>query len=109
MIDRHHGWNISFKPVILGFILSLVLIAAMHRIAIRHHLEGTLFLLTVFGLAAAQAIIQLVFFFQVGLESKPRWSLVTFLFMVLVIFVIIGGSIWIMDNLNYNVMPPMGH
>ena len=44
-------------------------------------------------------------YLHLGLESKPRWNLMMFLFMVLLIFVLVGGSMWIMYNLNYNVMP----
>lgn len=109
MIDRHHGWNVSFKPPILGFILSIVLTIAIYRIVERSHLTEWHLTLTIVGFALIQALIQLVFFLHLGMESKPHWNLITFLFMVLVIVVVIGGSLWIMNNLNYNVMPSMEH
>jgi cytochrome o ubiquinol oxidase subunit IV len=109
MIEREHGWNVSYKPPIIGFILSLLLIAAVYRFVTRHHLSGWSLTFAVFGFGLIQAIIQLVFFLHLGLESKPHWSSISFLFMVLVIVIVIGGSLWIMQNLNYNVMPPMEH
>lgn len=105
MIDKNHGWNASFKPLFLGFILSLVLVVAMYRIADRTHLTGDLFTITIFGLAIGQALLQLFFFMHVGMETKPHWVSITFIFTVLVIFIVIGGSIWIMNNLDYNMMP----
>lgn len=109
MIDQHHRWNLSLKPLFLGFVLSLLLIATMYRFISKHHLSGWVLVMTIFGLGTAQALIQLVFFLHLGLESKPHWNSITFLFTVLVIIIIIGGSLWIMNNLNYNVMLPMNH
>jgi len=105
MIDRKHGWNISFKPPILGFVFSLLLIVAMYRLATLHHLTGELLNLTIFGSGLFIALIQFVFFIYLGMESKPHWNTISFLFMVLVVVIVIGGSLWIMNNLNYQVMP----
>lgn len=109
MIDLHHGWNASFKPQILGFLLSLLLTVAAYRIVLHHELSDAVLLITVGGLAMLQVILQLVFFLHLGLESKPRWNMITFLFTVLVVFLIFGGSLWIMNRLNYHLMMPMEH
>ena len=105
MIDRNHGWIVSYKPIFLGFLLSIIITSALFRIADRSLLSGTFFTISIYGLAFLQAIVQLVLFMQVGLESKPRWYTISLLFSLLVIFIIIGGSMWIMQNLNYNLMP----
>ncbi len=104
MIDPRSGWNVSFKPQFLGFVFSLILTLASYRIVVDYHLTNGVLIGTLFSLAIVQALIQLAFFLHLGVESKPRWNLITFLFMVLVIVVVIGGSIWIMYNLNYNLM-----
>lgn len=109
MIDAHHGWNVSFKPQFLGFVLSFILIIAAYRIVANHHLSDGLLMMTLVGLAFMQTLIQLVFFLHLGLETKPHWNMITFLFTVLVIIIVIGGSLWIMNNFNYNLMPDMGH
>lgn len=105
MIDKNHGWNVSFKPVILGFVLSAVLACAMYRVADKSHLTGDFFVISLFGLALLQAVIQLILFMQVGLESRPHWTFISLIFTIIVILIVIGGSIWIMNNLNYNLMP----
>ncbi len=105
MIDRHHGWNRSLNPLFLGFVLSLLLLVSAFRVDVYHHLSNTLLNITIVSIAFVQVVLQLIFFFHLGLEDKPRWNLITFLFVVLVIIIIIGGSLWIMHNLNYNVMP----
>lgn len=109
MIDAHHGWNKSYKPQFLGFVTSLLLTLAVYRIVVHHELRNSLLTVTILVFAILQALIQLFFFFHLGLESKPRWGMITFLFTVLVILIVVGGSMWIMSNLNYDLMPPMEH
>lgn len=107
MIDAHHGWNASYKPQFIGFVMSLVLTVAVYRHLTHNELSGSVLTFTIVGFAILQAIIQLVFFLHLGLESKPHWGMITFLFTVLVILIVIGGSLWIMSNLNYDLMPQM--
>ncbi|MCB1106579.1 MAG: cytochrome o ubiquinol oxidase subunit IV [Chlamydiia bacterium] len=110
MIDQHHGWNVSFKPLVIGFILTLVLIFAAYRIVAYGHLTQTLLMTSIILIGCITAIVQLIFFLHLGLEERPRWNLMMFLFGVALIAVLIGGSLWIMSNLNYNVMPhDLGH
>lgn len=109
MIDAHHGWNASVKPVVLGFILSVVLTFAAYRITTQAHLVEWELLTLVIVLGSLQALIQLVFFLHVGLESRPRWNLLMFLLTVFLVAIIIGGSVWIMHNVNHNLMIEMPH
>lgn len=109
MIDTHHGWNASIKPLILGFIFSIICILAVYRIATHMHLRHDLLVATVVGVGCIQVILQLIFFFHIGLESKPRWSLLLLVFTVVLILVVVLGTLWIMYNLDYNLMPEMGN
>ena len=106
MIDAHHGWNTSVKPLVLGLILSMILTLAAYRIVGYYHLTGWVLTFMIVCLGFIQALVQLIFFLHLGLESRPRWNLMMFLFTVLVLVIIIGGSLWIMHDLNYNVMVP---
>lgn len=51
-----------------------------------------------------QTIVQLVLFLHLGSEPKPHWNMTVFLFMILVVVIIVLGSMWIMQNLNYRMM-----
>jgi cytochrome o ubiquinol oxidase operon protein cyoD len=107
MNDAGHPWNISFKPIGVGFVLSLILLVAAYVVTTDSILSGPSLLYTIIGLGTAQALLQVVLFLHVGLEEKPQWNLLMFLFMALIIFLLIGGSLWIMYNLDYNMMLPM--
>jgi len=105
MIDQNHEWNINFKPGLVGLAVSAFLTVVVYFIAVNAYVTGAELIVVILGLGIVQAAMQLIFFFHLGLESKPRWNLMIFLFMVMVIILIIGGSMWIMSNLHYNLMP----
>ncbi|MFZ0565330.1 MAG: hypothetical protein WAM28_04010 [Chlamydiales bacterium] len=104
MINPSHDWNTSFKPLIWGSLISLACLLAAYFIVVEQLLVHWVLLTTVIGLGTVQAIVQIVLFLQIGLESKPRWSIMVFLFMLLIIVVLVSGTLWIMHNLDYNVM-----
>lgn len=94
----------NFIFYIIGFVLSVVLTLAAYLAVTEEWLEGAALVGLIVGLATVQFIVQVVFFLHLGDEAKPRWKLSAFLFTLLVLVIIVGGSLWIMANLNYNMM-----
>ena len=86
MIDIHSKDNIRIKPLFIGFFLSLFCIAAAYWIAFSGLLKAHLFFGAIALLGAVQIVFQLIFFFRLATEKKPRWNLLMFLLMILVIF-----------------------
>lgn len=93
------------KSHFTGFLLSLVLTLAAYFIVVKNLLTGTPFYIALGTLAILQATLQLFFFLHIGQERKPHWKLTVFFFMLTVVIVIVFGTLWIMNNLNYNLMP----
>lgn len=89
-----------------GFVLALLLTVAAFLIIQRHIFVPRVALLVIAGLAVIQLAVQVICFLHLGEEDKPRWNLRMFWFMLLIVTVIVFGSIWIMDNLNYHMMSP---
>jgi cytochrome o ubiquinol oxidase operon protein cyoD len=105
MIDRPQGTEHgTFKAYVLGFILSILLTVAAYLVVAEQLLAGWTLVFAIIGLAIAQMFVQLLLFLHLGKESKPRWNLLIFLFMALVVVILVFGSLWIMYNLNYRVM-----
>jgi cytochrome o ubiquinol oxidase subunit IV len=52
-------------------------------------------------LAILQLVVQLMLFLHLGDEPKPRWNLLAFLFAVLVVAIVVGGTLWIMYELSH--------
>lgn len=104
MIEMNNKWSTSAKPLIWGLLFSIALLALSYYCTFIGLSKGA-FMITVWMLAIGQAIIQFIYFMHLFVETKPRWNLIIFLFMLVIIVVLVGGSIWIMDNLSYNIMP----
>jgi cytochrome o ubiquinol oxidase subunit IV len=56
-------------------------------------------------LAFAQIGVHLVFFLHLGSGSDNTNNILALAFGVLIVFLVIGGSIWIIANLHENMMP----
>ncbi len=98
--NNEHGSVLSLS---IGFILSVILTAAAFLLVGKGVLSGWTILFALAGLATLQLLVQLVFFLHMGRETRPRWNLVSFGFMALIVGIVVIGTLWIMHNLDYNM------
>jgi len=103
-VVMHGGSHGSIKAYIVGFILSIILTIIPFVVVGQSLLSGIALFIAISMLALVQLFVQLAYFLHLNLKSESRWNSITFAFTVLVVFVLIAGSIWIMLNLNYNMM-----
>jgi cytochrome o ubiquinol oxidase subunit IV len=94
------------KLYISGFILSVALTLVAFMMVSDKLLHGWSLIIALMFCAVIQLMVQLIFFLHLDQEKKPRWNLQAFLFMALVLLIIVIGSLWIMNNLNYHMMSP---
>lgn len=88
----------------IGFVLSLLLTIAAYVSVTQDVLARPMLVAVIIGLAIVQLLVQFVFFLHLGREQKPRYNLLAFWFMILIVGIVVGGSLWIMDNLDYRMM-----
>ena len=96
-----HG---TVRYYIIGFILSIVLTIIAYVLVTKHILDFNLTIFSVVIAGILQLAVQLVFFLHLGSESKPRWNLMAFIFTIIIVGILVIGSLWIMHNLDYNMM-----
>lgn len=98
--ESGHGSLVSYS---LGFVLSIVVTLLAFAAVGQHWFSpmGNVAFITL--MAIIQLMIQLVLFLHLNAESKPHWNLSAFLFAILIVFVVVGASIWIMYHLNVNM------
>ena len=88
----------------IGFVLSIVL-TLLAYFAVTNHWFGTgATAAFIVALALVQFAVQLLFFLHLAQEDGPRWRLGTLVFMAIIVIILVAGSIWIMNNLNYNML-----
>lgn len=103
-MTKHATAPMTFWSLTVGFLLALSLTLLAYAVVVNHWLHGALVMITIVVLAVTQLVVQMVFFLHLGRENKPRWNLTAFFFMLIFLFIIIAGSLWIMYNLNYNMI-----
>lgn len=95
----HLGRN-TLKLYVMGFILSLFLTIVPYLLVVNHVFNAKNLVLAVVVLGLAQFVVQVIFFLHL---SNKRWNIIVFLFTIFVVVIIVGGSLWIMYNLKYNM------
>jgi cytochrome o ubiquinol oxidase subunit IV len=97
----------AMTSYIVGFGLSLGLtLTAYTLVDNRTTASDNALIAGILMLAVTQLVVQLVFFLHLADETRPRWHLMAFGFMLLVLLIVVFGSLWIMNHLSYHGLTP---
>ncbi|MFN7097388.1 MAG: cytochrome o ubiquinol oxidase subunit IV [Gammaproteobacteria bacterium] len=102
----HASGQTKTKLYATGFILSVLLTLVAFYLVDKQLLSTNALYIAVGVLAFVQAIVQVFCFVRSNTSKEDgQWNVLAFIFTIGVIVILVGGSLWIMYNLNYN----MGH
>ena len=104
-MKKHSAIRHKTRLYVVGFAWSVLLTVTAYVTVTQELLVGRSALAFIFVIALLQVVVQLYFFLHIGDEAKPRWQLASLVCMLIILLIIVIGSIWIMDNLDYNMMP----
>ena len=90
---------------LFGLILALGLTGTSFWVASTHALWGPGIPIGLCVLAIAQMGIHLVFFLHITTGPDNTNNVLALAFGVLIVFLVVAGSLWIMANLNRDMMP----
>jgi cytochrome o ubiquinol oxidase operon protein cyoD len=99
-----HG---TVKSYIVGFILSIILTMGSFGLFMVDGVPRNWQFPGLLILCVIQIFVQLVFFLHMGTASSQRSNMAAFLFAVLIMGIVVVGSLWVLTNMNANMMPPM--
>jgi cytochrome o ubiquinol oxidase operon protein cyoD len=102
---EHHEENLSLSKYTIGFLLSITLTLLAYLLVTRVSGSNDLVIGVISVLAVVQFVVQMLFFLHLGDERKPRWKLGVLALMLGVVLIVVVGSLWIMNNLNYRMTP----
>ena len=100
--ESHGHWVLNSN---IGLGLSIILTVAAFWAVGEHIIYGPAIPIALITLAIAQMGVHLVFFLHVTTGPDNTNNVLALAFGVLVVFLIVAGSIWIMTHLNGNMMP----
>ena len=113
--DHDHGETsltgmprVHFREYMIGFGLSVVLTAIPFWLVLGDVLENrALAIFYVISFGTVQMIVHMVYFLHMNTQAEKGWFILSMAFTVMLVFVAIAGSVWIMFHLDQNMMPGM--
>jgi cytochrome o ubiquinol oxidase subunit IV len=103
--DAHAGAShATVQSYLTGFTLSLVLTAVPFAL-IMSGVRAAVAVPVALMLGAAQIVVHLVYFLHMDRGSSRSWNMAAFVFTVIILFVVVVGSLWVMYHLDVNMMP----
>ncbi len=94
----------TVKSYIIGFLLCIFLTIVPFGVVMAGTFSKLAVILIVVFAAILQIYVQLYCFMHMDTSPEQRWNLVAFAFSLVIIFVVVGGSVWIMHSLDYFMM-----
>ena len=96
----------SVWSYVVGFVLCLFLTTMAYYMVVHKTTSANNLLAVIVGLATVQVLVQVYFFLHLGRGPKPLYNLAFFAGTVAIIAFVVGGSLFIMSHLHYNMLPP---
>jgi cytochrome o ubiquinol oxidase subunit IV len=109
--DQHHdghgdiGYHATYGGYMTGFVLSVLLTAIPFWLVMAKVLPASAAVPVVLGFAAVQMIVHMIYFLHMNAKVEGGWSMLALLFTALLVVILMAGSIWVMYNMNINMMP----
>jgi len=100
-----HGVAQAVLVYVVGLALAVLLTATSFYIAGTDLVWAPSIPVALVVLAIAQMGVHLVFFLHITTGPDNTNNVMALAFGVLIVVLVIGGSLWIMANLNHNMMP----
>jgi cytochrome o ubiquinol oxidase operon protein cyoD len=95
----------TVKSYVTGLVLSLIFTFLAFWVVTDHSLPTAAIYIALTVFAVLQLIAQMYFFLRMSASnSEARWNLMPFIFIVLIVLILVFGTLWIMYNLNYNMV-----
>lgn len=110
MAEHHEDSHGSMGQLMTGFVLAAILTIIPFALVMSGvEMNRTLLVGIIMLLAAVQIIVHLVYFLNLKNNAEGGWTMAGTLLAVIILAIILVGSLWVMHNMNVNMMPPMDH
>ena len=106
LADMEGGTSSGVTVYTIGLVLAVVLTATSFWVANTSLIWPPGVPLGLAVLAIAQMGVHLVFFLHITTGPDNTNNVLALAFGILIVFLVVVGSLWIMFNLNDNMMPP---
>ncbi|MCA0962406.1 cytochrome o ubiquinol oxidase subunit IV [Salipiger bermudensis] len=105
--DTHHAHDHgTMGQLMIGFALAAILtIIPFYLVMAEVEMARSTLVGIIMGLGAVQIIVHLVYFLHLKRSSEEGWNFFAAIFAVVILVIVLAGSLWVMHNMNENMMP----
>ncbi|RWX80792.1 cytochrome o ubiquinol oxidase subunit IV [Neorhizobium lilium] len=102
----HEAGHGTFKSYMTGFVLSVILTAIPFWLVMGDVFESKIMTVSlIMFLGAIQIVVHMVYFLHMNTRSEGGWTIMALIFTIVIVFIALSGSLWVMHHLNTNMMP----
>jgi cytochrome o ubiquinol oxidase operon protein cyoD len=103
--DNNASLLSGLQSYLIGLVLSIILTVASFWAAQTHLIWAPGVPMALAVLAISQMGVHLAFFLHLTSAPDNTNNVLALAFGILIVFLVVGGSLWIMANLNDNMIP----
>lgn len=96
----------TLQGYLTGFALSVILTAVPFGL-IMSGVRASVAVPAALGLGAVQMVVHLIYFLHMDRASAKSWTMAAFVFTLIILLIVVVGSLWVMHNMDVNMMPGM--
>ncbi len=105
--DGHGADHGTLTSYLIGFGLSVVLTVVPFALIMTGALPAATAVPVCMAIGVVQIVVHLIYFLHLNSHSSRSWNMLAFIFTLIVVAIVVGGSLWIMYHLDTNMMPGM--
>ncbi|PZU87442.1 MAG: cytochrome o ubiquinol oxidase subunit IV [Shinella sp.] len=106
--DSHgdHGGHGSLSNLMIGFALAAILtIIPFGLVMAEVEMSKMALIAIIMGLGAVQIVVHLIYFLHLNNSQEEGWTMASTMLTVIILMIVLAGSLWVMHNMNANMMP----
>jgi cytochrome o ubiquinol oxidase operon protein cyoD len=102
--DSEHAGSLS--DYVKGFVFSVVLTAVPFALVMTKAISSNqTTVMIILAFALIQVLVHLKYFLHITFKGEGGWNILSLLFTAVLVVIMFAGSVWVMYNLNDNMMP----
>lgn len=109
-LDHHEetGPYSTFSGYMIGFMASVILTAIPFWLVMADVLGSrNVTIVVILGFALVQIVVHMIYFLHMNFHSEGGWNMLSLIFTLVLVFITLAGSLWVMYHMNSNMMPGM--
>lgn len=100
-----HGAHGDVRSYMIGFVLAAALTAVPFGLIMSGVLPDGAAGPVCMAFAAVQIVVHLIYFLHMNPASSRSWNGAAFVFTIIILLILMVGTLWVMHNMNLNMMP----